>query len=85
MAPNKYKKQCRIIIPCILHSFIKIHNEFQNDNDALFVKDKDDDENEDTNYDQSDQFEVDDTHGGDIFRAALTHTLWVYSQNQSEA
>jgi DDE superfamily endonuclease len=81
MTPYKYKKQCHIVITCcILHNFIKIQNELQNDNDALLNREED--ENENLNDDQSKQSEVDDTYGGGMLRTILADALWVYRQNQ---
>jgi hypothetical protein len=63
-----------------LHNFIKIQNELQNDNDALLNREED--ENKNLNDDQSEQSEVNDTHGGDMLRTTLADALWVYRQNQ---
>ncbi|XP_078169485.1 uncharacterized protein LOC144563892 [Carex rostrata] len=68
MHPYKFKKQCLVVLACfILHNFIIIQNELQNDNDDFLDHQEEQQEQEDEEDEESDEEnDLTDIHVGDV-------------------
>ena len=88
MHPYKFKKQCLVVLACfILHNFIIIQNELQNDNDDFLdhqeeQQEQEDEEDEDSDEESDEENDPTDIHVGDVLRTTIKNSLWEKMQNR---